>query len=278
MRRWLDENPLGVLLAAVASLLLILLLVLGVIWSLPPSAAPASGEGADSMLRVDIPELEGNEPIERYAVITERPLFNTDRQPYVAPQTDEGEEEEELVEEEIEAPAFQLAGVVITPSIRMATLRQEGQEESLVAFEGQPLEGNFGSWRISTIEPRAVKLSSARGDELELELEIHDTAMAAPARPVSDTDTEARGDEPGDTQRDSDQPLTRAEEIRQRIAERREELRRAAEEAEAEQAARAERREEASTDKESSSKSLDYRQAIQAMIRGDRPNAQDDDR
>jgi hypothetical protein len=279
VRRWFEDNPLGVVLASVAGFLVLVVLLLGVLWSRPPSGDPAAGAAEDGALQIDIAQLEASEPLERYAVITERPLFNTDRQPFVATAAEEGEEEgEELAEEEVEAPSFQLAGVVITPSIRMATLRQEGEADSLVAFVDQPLEGNYGTWRISNIEPRKVTLSSARGEQIELELEIHDTAMAAPEKPVEEAASEEADLEPGETQRDSDRPLTRAEEIRQRIAERREELRRAAEEAEAQQADREDRREEARAQDDSESKPLDYRQTIQAMIRGDKPAARENDK
>ena len=58
-----------------------------------------------------------------------------------------------------------------------------------------------------------------------------------------------------------DQPMTRAEEIRQRIAERREELRRAAEEGDGEQKTPAQ---------------VDYRQAIQAMMAGKKNQDKDE--
>ena len=38
--------------------------------------------------------------------------------------------EEEPAEEDMDAPDIQLTGVIITPSIRMATLRQEGEKLS----------------------------------------------------------------------------------------------------------------------------------------------------
>ena len=60
----------------------------------------------------------------------------------------------------------------------------------------------------------------------------------------------------------SDQPMTRAEEIRQRIAERREELRRAAEEGGAPEDTRAPQ--------------MDYREAIQSMMRGRERQEQDE--
>jgi hypothetical protein len=59
---------------------------------------------------------------------------------------------------------------------------------------------------------------------------------------------------------DSDEPLSRAEEIRQRIAQRREELRRAAEDKEQDEAPQ-----------------VDYRQAIQSMVSGSRQKKEEDE-
>lgn len=265
MIRQFENNPLGVALASALALLVVLSLLLGVIWSLPPTTPQnefGSGEG-DMVL--DVPELVDNEPMERYAVITERPLFNADRQPYVP--SGEGEEgaegEEELAEEEVEAPELELAGVIITPSIRMVTLRQKGEGDSLIAFEGQPLEGDFGTWQVSDIEPRSITLASDGGGEFKLELQVHDVAMASPPKTEKAPDqSETESGAEQAVQRDSDRPLTRAEEIRQRIAERREELRRAAE---AEQESQ-----------EEPAQAQDYQSAIQQMIRG-RNNQENDE-
>lgn len=249
MMKWFEGNPVGMVLAAICAGMLLLSLVLAVIWSLPPSATETgSGEGV-AELTLDIPEMAKSEPIEAYAVITERPVFNESRLPVIGDESADGNEDE-LAEQEVDAPDFELAGVVITPSIRMATLRSKDQPESLVAFEGQPLEGNFGSWQISRIEPRQVTLASGRGEEVQLKLQVHDAVIKAPPKPVpprqEDTpDTQAQAGE-----EENDAPMTRAEEIRQRIAQRREELRAEAENQEAEaQAAPA-----------------DYRSAIKAMI------------
>lgn len=229
MIRWFEENPVGVVLVALAGLLLFVSLMLGVVWSLPPSAEPVDPASADSDLSLDVPELTESEPIDRYAVITERPVFNPSRQPEVMLDPADDALEEEL-EEEVDAPEVELAGVIITPSLRMVTLKQKESEESLVAFEGQPLEGDYGSWHVSQIEPRQITLSSGSGEHVELSLVIHDQAMQAPAVPEKENAESASPAENEKSSRDSDAPLTRAEEIRQRIAQRREELRRAAEE------------------------------------------------
>lgn len=229
MTKWFEGNPLAVVLASVCAGLLLISLVLGVIWSLPP-AVPDEDPDADELeLALDVPELEENEPIEAYAVITERPVFNETRLPILEDDSQDSGDED-LVEEEVDTPDFELAGVIITPSIRMVTLKAEDQPESLVAFEGQPLEGNYGTWRVRTIEPRQITLASGQGEEVLLKLQIHDTVIAEPPKPVEAKKQEAA--EQGETESvaETDEPLTRAEEIRQRIAQRREELRRAAEE------------------------------------------------
>ena len=59
---------------------------------------------------------------------------------------------------------------------------------------------------------------------------------------------------------ESDQPLSRAEEIRQRIAERREELRRAAEDKQQDQA-----------------QEIDYRTAIQSMVSGSKQKKEENE-
>jgi hypothetical protein len=256
--KWLESNPLGVTLASVCGGLAVIVLLLAVVWALPPSVPASDEDREETVLALDVPELNDSEPLETYSVITERPVFNASRQPII----EEGlaGEDEELVEEEVDAPEVELAGVIITPSIRMVTLRSKDQSESLVAFEGQPLEGNYGSWQVSHIEPREITLSSDNGEELQLKLQIHDVKIEEP--PEVETEKTAESSSSAELARDgdSDQPLSRAEEIRQRIAARREELRQAAEDKE---------QDEAST--------MDYRQAIQSMINSPKQKKEQDE-
>jgi hypothetical protein len=227
--KWFEGNPLALVLASICGGLVLISLILAIVWSMPPSAGGDSPDAVEADLVVDVPELRENEPIETYAVITERPVFNQSRMPILDDDPSDTDEEE-LAEVEVDAPEFELAGVIITPSIRMVTLRTKDQQESLVAFEGQPLQGNYGTWQVSVIEPRQITLASGRGEEVQLKLQVHDVAIAAPPKPVPAASDTAQ--EPGSQAVDgeNDQPLTRAEEIRQRIAQRREELRQAAEE------------------------------------------------
>jgi hypothetical protein len=247
--KWLESNPLGVTFASVCGGLLVILLLLAVLWALPPSVPAADEEREETVLALDVPELDDSEPLETYSVITERPVFNLSRLPII--EDDLGDEDEQLAEEDVDAPEVELAGVIITPSIRMVTLRSKDRSESLVAFEGQPLEGNYGTWQVTHIEPREITLSSDKGEELQLKLQVHDVKIEQPPELETDKSEETSSSAGQAENGDSDQPLSRAEEIRQRIAQRREELRRAAE------------------DKEQNEEpDMDYRQAIQSMING----------
>lgn len=256
MIKWLESNPLGVTLASVCGGLAVIVLLLAVVWALPPSVPASDEDREETVLALDVPELNDSEPLETYSVITERPVFNASRQPII----EEGlaGEDEELVEEEVDAPEVELAGVIITPSIRMVTLRSKDQSESLVAFEGQPLEGNYGSWHVSHIEPREITLSSADGEELQLKLQVHDVKIEEP--PEMEKDESGEASESAKQAEDSDEPLSRAEEIRQRIAARREELRQAAEDKEQDEAP-----------------TMDYRQAIQSMINSPKQKKEQDE-
>ena len=262
MIRWLEENPVGLAFASVAGGLVLVMLLLGVIWTLPPSGTTGEETSGGQALRLDVPVLPESEPIDAYAVVTERPVFNESRQPELSLDSDQ-EDLGDLEENNVDAPELELAGVIITPSIRMVTLRQKEASESLVAFEGQPLQGDYGSWHVSSIAPREITLSSGDGEEMQLVLEVHDAKMAPPPKPKPKPEPETDGERSQAAARagDDDAPLSRAEEIRRRIQERREELRRAAEEAGEEDTAETE----------------DYRSAIQSMINARNRRGQDEE-
>ena len=257
MTRWFAGNPIGITLASTCAGLIVVLMLLAVVWTLPPSATGGAPDADRKALSVNIAELGESEPLNTYAVITERPIFNESRRPFVGDALQDGAQDEALADEDIDAdtPALELSGVVLTPSIRMVTLRQKDHPESLVAFEGQPLEGNYGSWHVRSIGEREVTLASGRGEELQLVLQVHDVKIQEPPElKVASAAEESKADD--------EQPLSRAEEIRQRIAQRREELRAAAQEQE-----------------QAESKPVDYRSAIQSMINGgSREKEQDEGR
>jgi hypothetical protein len=257
--RWLEENPVGQAFSAVAVVLVLTMLLLGVVWTMPPTGGSGEEEGGGEALRLDVPELPASEPMDAYAVVTERPVFNESRQPELGLDSEQ-DELGDLEENNVDAPELELAGVIITPSIRMVTLRQKEAGESLVAFEGQPLQGDYGSWHVSRIAPREITLASGDGEEMQLQLQVHDDQIAPPPKPKPEPG-EADTRQAAAASAESDAPLSRAEEIRQRIQERREELRRAAEEA----------------SEDGSSESADYRTAIQSMINTTSRKGRDED-
>lgn len=258
----LDGNPLGQALATVSAVLGFVLVLLALVWSLPPSGSD-DVDGDDAVgLNADVPELEPPTPLEQFAVITDRPVFNESRLPEVFDgDASEGGAEGDAAADalaDVDAPDVTLTGVVITPTMRIVTLKPKDASESLITAEGSPLEGAYGSWQVSAIEPRSVVLRSGSGEEARFDLQLHDQVIAEPPKPAPpQQQTESSPDEQGD------QPMSRAEEIRQRIAERREELRRAAEE-----------NGQASSEQP---KKPNYQEAIQQMIQGRRTNASDED-
>ncbi|MDX1554777.1 MAG: hypothetical protein R3212_01995 [Xanthomonadales bacterium] len=253
MIKALENNTLGVVLSSVCGGLLLIGLALVAVWALPPSAATGGGDPADDGIDAEIVSLQSARPLDEYSVVSERPVFNETRRP--DPVLADGEGEEDLLPiDDVGAPDVELAGVIITPSLRMATLKTKDQQQSLVAFEGKPLEGDFGTWQVSRIQERMVTLADANGEELQLELQVHDAPIKAPpkaARPDEERQAEADTLAANGGESDPESAMTRAEEIRQRIEERREELRRAAEERDTAEAE-------------------NYRDAIQTMIQRSR--------
>jgi len=105
MIAWLEDNPLGRILAAVCGGLALVALLLAVIWGLPPPGGPFGAENENTEPLLEIPELAVNDPIEKYVVITERPAFNESRLPVIDTGIDENLEEDP--EEDVDAPSYQ---------------------------------------------------------------------------------------------------------------------------------------------------------------------------
>ena len=144
----------------------------------------------------------------------------------------------------------------------------KGNQESVMAHQGETLTGEYVGWQVSSIRPRRAVLKSRKGETLALDLEVHDAQIQAPARPaprqqVSTAQTGA--DAPADQAVEDGQPTDRAEQIRQRIAERREELRR-------EQEAR-----QAEGNRGAADGRSQYQAAIQAMMNNSRRNRDGND-
>jgi hypothetical protein len=257
--KWFENNPFGVAIAAVAAVLVLIAAILGLSWSRPVDtelgAAEAPVDDAPSMASLAV-KLG---PEESYEVINDRPLFNESRRP------EEPAPVEEPVEEVAEAvvsdpPDVRLTGVVITPEDRFVSLTPSGGGEPLMLRQGAALEGEYAGWNVDGIDPRGVRLKSARGQSYELELDVYDKPIKEPPKPEQPTRVAEEGEEAeGDEDR-----MSRAEEIRQRIAERREQLRAEAEAEEQDQEA-------ASTNTRSA-----YQNAIRSMIQSSKARKEEE--
>jgi type II secretory pathway component PulC len=227
---WLKDNPIGMALAGTGGFLLLLALIFAWAWTRPVTSA---GIFSDAATRIAAMPVRGDSqlgPQDDYAVINERPIFEESRTPPAIVDTDAGQ----AVEEQTtiaDAPEVRLTGVVITPDQRIVTFTPNSGGESMVISQGIPLDGEYVGWEVSEVNPRTVVLTSLEGDELTLDLEVNKSVIKEPPKPVSKPASQPDETAPSRAQppavADSDeQPLTRAEQIRQRIQQRREELRR----------------------------------------------------
>jgi hypothetical protein len=168
-------------------------------------------------------QLEQMQPVEGYQVVVERPVFNQSRRPEIDTGTSV---QEEMVDEPVTEVApleVKLTGVVLTPEMRVVTLTPKDSTEALIVREGSSLEGQQVGWSVSQVQARQVTLDSADGRTMNLELSIHDQMIAEPPKP--EPPPELRTSQEGEAVGEDGEPLSRAEEIRQRIQERREQLR-----------------------------------------------------
>ncbi len=248
---WWDKNPVGMVLASACGVLLLIVLVLMFVWSRPaPSGAaagdaPLPGVGPTADVAMDIG------PISEFRVVTERPVFDESRRPSVG--VDDGSQD--LVDGELlvaGAPEVMLTGVVITAADRLVTLRPLNGGESVIAREGVELEGPYVGWTVTGVEPRKVVLSSREGDSLELDLQVNTRRIEEPPEPVPDEVAQQAGAADKAPGEGDEPPLSRAEEIRQRIAERRAEL----------------RREQEMNEQNAASRQSEYQSALRDMIQG----------
>ncbi len=224
--KWLQNNPLGVILASISGVFALLALAMAIAWNLPVSVETAGLETEVGPGENESPPARQVGALKDYLVVNEKPVFNESRHPVIA-ELDEQSGEDTTIEVK-GAPDVKLTGVVITSNVKIASLTPADTNlETVMAHEGEALTGEFVGWQVAAVHPRTVVLESRDGQSLELDLQIHDVKIMEPPKPVSQV-TPAQAAAAGDTDStvsDEDEPLSRAEQIRQRIAERREELR-----------------------------------------------------
>jgi hypothetical protein len=271
--KWLQGNLLGIALVAIGGFLALLALGMAIVWSLPVSVDIDDTVSDSATTEISPLVADDAGDLNDYRIVDERPVFNESRAPEIVEVDDLTEDVSDTTIEVKDAPDVRLTGVIITPGMKIASLTpSDSNLESVMAHEGQSLTGEFVGWQVSTVNPRNVVLESSDGQRLDLELEVHDQAIKEPPKPKpapaqqTAQAQEAQEGQPGSSA-DEDEPLSRAEQIRQRIAERREELRR---EQEAQQANQS----DASPKLPGNVNA--YQSAIQAKIRNSRKDKNSD--
>jgi hypothetical protein len=264
--KWLEDNPVGMALAAISGVFALMALVMAIVWTLPVTAE-TNGDDSQNTLINDAALLAHQiGSLDDYQVINEKPVFNESRQPVMSDVI--GDPLDDATVEVKDAPDVRLTGIIITPAMKIATLTAMGdKQKSIMAHEGQALTGEYVGWQISVVKARKVVLKSRDGRKLELDLQVHDVKIKQPPEPARLAKT-APGNTPGDMAEDGE-PLSRAEQIRQRIAERREELRREQEDSQNENQA---------SSRGGGTASTGYQNAIRSMMRNSSKDKNSDDK
>jgi len=267
--KWLQDNPLGMGLAAISGVLILFVLGMTIVWNLPVSAEIAGTTAPDTADSGTVLVANQVADMSDLQVINQKPVFNETRQPMVSA-IEDGEEGEDLTVAIKDAPDVRLTGVIITPDMKIASLTPaDEKQEGVMAHEGQPLTGEFVGWLVSSVSPRLVVLESRDGQRLELELQVHDVKIKEPPKPVVSAEPVSnQGEQPVD---EHGQPLSRAEQIRQRIAERREELRR-------EQEGQQSQAKTPAGSAGTTAKPQDYQSAIRALMKNNRKDQGSNDK
>jgi general secretion pathway protein N len=128
----------------------------------PPAPTPAKTPAASTPASFTLP------PAQRFAVVTERPLFSPDRKPLQRTGDTAGA-----------WSSFVLTGIIITPQSREAMVLHGKPQTVAHIQEGQVLEG----WTITSIYPdRVVVRDGINEHELKLASKAPPPAVAARPR------------------------------------------------------------------------------------------------
>lgn len=234
--------------------LMILLLGTLALWALLALVATWAGLGGrfslhpEDLGRVeDVPavELAGATTqipdMDRYAAISRRPLFSSDRLPFVGESTGD---EETVAEEEVLMPLdATLTGVImIGKDTAIALIKGNKSGESQSVKVGDSLQGDLSIYKLIELAPRKAVFDGPRGRS-ELELETFSGKGGTPVTPLRAAQTGGKpaaeaapaGSEQQEPASEDNTPEAQAERIRRRIEERRRQMREEAERARSEQ-------------------------------------------
>lgn len=112
-----------------------------------------------------------------YAQVEARPLFNEDRKP--TPQ--------DATEAKADAGPpptplnVTLTGVIVTPQVSIAMIRDNARNQSLSLKVGMPLEGEQAGWTLVSVSPRGAVFANAANEQSNVELQTASTPAAPQA-------------------------------------------------------------------------------------------------
>lgn len=145
-------TPFLVALAALLGALLLLLLTgvgQGVRWAPPRHLAPLPPAGNPADLPIP-------QPLQRFALVWQKPLFSPDRKPLA-----------HAADGDSNLGDLELTGVIITPALRLALLHDKNGDHEVRLREGESLPD--GSVTLVEIRPRSALFDSSAGrTELKL--------------------------------------------------------------------------------------------------------------
>ena len=168
-------TPLNWLLAAIA------------VWALGVAIVALAGFGGRYRLYPDDPSLEPQlpsatvqagraplGPLELYAEAANRPLFYPDRKPAHVKVANAADTQQPL--------NVVLTSIIMTPSLRMAIVRDTASGKSLRVREGQPLEGGPTGWKLVAVSRQQAVFESGQG-RTTLDLRVFNGQGGEPPTP-----------------------------------------------------------------------------------------------
>jgi len=183
--------------------------------------------------RTDLP------PMEQYAEVGQRPLFNTDRRPLPPDEVADGDVEPPPPPSPLEVI---LTSVIISGDVQIAIVQDSKTQKTHSVRLGRHLDGEQSAWKLVELAPRKAVFEGP-GGRAEAGLRVFDGSGGQPptaltATPVggsSSVAAESAGQPQGQVASDgepvqvaTETPESRAELIRRRIEERRRQMREAA--------------------------------------------------
>lgn len=184
------------------------------------------------------------QPVESYADIGERPLFNADRRPLPFDDAKPGAGGEGEPPPPAAPLDVVLTSVIMTPKLQLAIVTDTRSGKSVSVKVDQALEGDLAGWTLKELQARKAVFSGPGGD-MAVDLRVFDgaggqapspsavaqaaesegaAAALTPGAPPVPPAQAGQGQE-GETKPEALTPEQRSEMIRRRIEERRRQMR-----------------------------------------------------